>query len=197
MSIQHYYDINNAKIMVCGHSKVEGDSLYMARDKNFVALLESTLGKGLVINFGLGGDSVYGLSVKMPFYTKLCPNVEYALLCIGSIGNDSSFTPEQQIQYLQVCINTCIKNGIKPVLFTISPKTDNVGTVVEPVNSWVRQSGYPYIDMQQVALSVNPTEETPTLEDVKTNLFIDTAHFNVAGNLCLYNRVLMDCPFLV
>ena len=58
------------------------------------------------------------------------------------------------------------------------------------INEWIRNSGYHYIDFDTVLRDVNG--------NVDSSLFLsDNIHPNEAGHQRLYNRILLDCPFLM
>ena len=188
LSIQHYYDLRNAKVAVFGHSFVEGDSLGANRSQGFAYLLENELGKGLVINFGLGGDTVNGMYNKICSSKKFTSNCEYALLCVGT--NDRGLSYEKYIEGLQKCINEIENQGIIPILFTIPHANYVMTEAMLKENEWIRSSGCRYVDMYKVFADESG--------NCKEELFLtDKIHPTVTGHQYIMNRIKLDCPYLL
>lgn len=187
LSVQHYYDIKNAKIVVFGHSFVESDSLGAYRSQAFAYLLEKEMGTGKVLNFGLGGDSISAMSNKISNSERFIKNCDYALLCIGT--NDRGLSYETYIKRLQECITKIENMGITPVLFTIPHAYYEMTNDMLLINGWIRSSGYYYVDMYDVFANSDGS--------CKEELFLsDKIHPSVEGHRYIFNRIKMDCPFL-
>ena len=188
LSIQHYYDLKNAKVAVFGHSFVEGDSLGANRKQGFAYLLEDEMGKGLVINLGLGGDTITGMYNKICNSRKFISNCEYAFLCIGT--NDRGLSYENYIAGLEKCISEIEKQGLVPILFTIPPANYAMTDTMLRENDWIRSSGHQYVDMYKVFAD--------DAGNCKEELFLpDKIHPTVTGHLYILNRIKLDCPYLI
>ena len=187
LSINHYYDIENAKVAIFGHSFVEGDSLGIQRSQGFAYLLEDYFGEGKILNFGLGGDAISAMSNKISNSEKFIKNCDYALLCIGT--NDRGLSSETFISKLKECISKLETIEITPILFTIPHAHYEMTDDMLRINDWIRSSGYHYVDMYEVFANSDGT--------CKTELFMpDKIHPTVQGHLYIYNRIKFDCPFL-
>ena len=187
LSIDHYYNLENAKIAIFGHSFVEGDSLGYYRGEGFAYLIGNRLGESMVLNFGLGGDSISAMSNKISNSEKFIRNCDYALLCIGT--NDRGMSDTAFINKLTDCIDKLEALGIEPILFTIPHANYEMTENMLRINDWIRSSGYHYIDMYKVFANSDGT--------CKTELFMsDKIHPTITGHLYIYNRIQFDCPFL-
>lgn len=187
LSINHYYDIENAKVAIFGHSFVEGDSLGIQRSQGFAYLLEDYFGEGKILNFGLGGDAISAMSNKISNSERFIKNCDYALLCIGT--NDRGLNSENFISKLKECISKLEKIGVTPILFTIPHTNYEMTDDMIRINNWIRSSGYYYVDMYKVFANSDGT--------CKTELFMsDKIHPTIEGHSYIYNRIKLDCPFL-
>ena len=193
LSPQGFYDLRNAKIAVWGHSFVEGDSLGANRMSSFTNLLAKEIGEKIVFNFGLGGDTTSAMISKIENELRFCKSVSYGLMCIGV--NDAP-NSNSIISNLQNAVNLLINSNIIPILFTIAPKNLLIESEFRTVNSWIRTSGYYYVDMEQVFLNVDATGEV-TSSNIKNDLYLgDNVHPSVQGHLDIFHRIQMDCPFM-
>jgi lysophospholipase L1-like esterase len=141
-----------------------------------------------VVNCGLGGDTVSAMNNKLPYFIKMCPNTEYVLMCVGA--NDRTATADQIIEGLETA-TSIVRNANKtPVLFTINPASAGYNNAAFPiVNSWIRQSGFHYVDMDKVFYNPDGT--------INQGLFLqDGIHPTVEGHLRIFRRIQTDCPFL-
>ncbi len=187
LSVHHYYDIRNAKAVIFGHSFVEADSLSYNRSQGFAYLLETELGKGKVLNFGIGGDSIDAMKGKIANSERFIKNCDYAFLCIGT--NDRGIDCDTYISKLQECIDKIEGMGITPILFTIPHANYSMTKDMLSINDWIRSSGYHYVDMYKVFANSDGS--------CKETLFMnDKIHPTVEGHLYIFNRIKMDCPFL-
>ena len=187
LSIHHYYDINNAKIVIFGHSFVEADSLSYNRSKGFAYLLEEELGKGKVLNFGLGGDTISAMNSKIANSERFIKKCDYALLCIGT--NDRGLNYDMYINRLKDSISKLENMGITPILFTIPHANYSMTEDMILINDWIRTSGYHYVDMYKVFANADGS--------CKEELFMsDKIHPTVEGHFYILNRIKFDCPFL-
>lgn len=187
LSIDHYYNLENAQIAIFGHSFVEGDSLGFYRGEGFAYLLGNKLGDSTILNFGLGGDSISAMSNKISNSEKFIRNCDYALLCIGT--NDRGMSETAFISKLTECIDKLKAMGIKPILFTIPHANYEMTDSMLRINDWIRSSGYHYVDMYKVFANSDGT--------CKTELFMaDKIHPTTTGHSYIYHRIQFDCPFL-
>ena len=187
MSIHHYYDIENAKVAIFGHSFVQGDSLLDDRAGGFAYLLADELGNDKVLNFGLGGDTVSGMNEKIANSKRFIKNCDYALLCIGT--NDLGLSSKKYINELKKSIKLIEKMDITPILFTIPHAHHNMTDDMIAINDWIRNSGYHYVDMYEVFANDD--------ESCKKELFMDDKiHPTIEGHAYILKRIKTDCPFL-
>lgn len=101
-------------------------------------------------------------------------------------GSDSDNTPNSNwSNYITLLLNYCTQFGITPILATI-PSVPSINH--EAKNSWVRNSGYRYIDFAKaVGAQANGTWYEGMLSS-------DNVHPTEKGAKALYFRALLDCP---
>ena len=199
-SVQRYYDVKDMRISILGHSLVEADSLGINREYCFANLLAQAVGEKKCINFGQGGLTAPQLVAMLHNCLPLAKYIQYAVIMIG--GNDTSLSSQTLIGYVQEICRIITSYNIQPILCTQIPMPSLGGmlSVLTDMNSWVRNSGYLYCDMEQVFLDVDL--ETTSYEDItnsniKTNLYLaDNTHPTIEGNKLMFDRMVMDCPYL-
>ena len=188
LSVSHYYDPQNLKAVVFGHSFVQANATPIAqRASAFTYMLEKALGKGRVINFGYGGDTAAGVVPRMISAKKIYQDAPYVFLCLGA--NDTSIAAEKYLADLQEAIKIVESIGATPILFTQC----HIDTIMkEPMlieNEWIRSSGYPYVDMYKVYANKDGSCKSE-LQNA------DQCHPNVEGHELLFQRIKIDCPFV-
>lgn len=208
LSPQCYYDLNNAKLGVFGHSFVQASTMRgSGLQYSFVGLLASALGEDKVLNFGLGGENYYNALSKLNNELLFVKNTEYALAYLGVNDVFGGITGAQLIQRAENFVARFKKQyNIVPILFTCQPSVpgnslagaySGIQQSAQEYNAWLRSSGYLYVDAEQAFVDVNVKTTTPTNANIKTNLFLaDGVHPNADGHRAIFNRIKMDCPFL-
>ena len=208
LSPQCYYDLNNAKLGVFGHSFVQASTMRgSGLQYSFVGLLASALGEDKVLNFGLGGENYYNALSKLNNELLFVKNTEYALAYLGVNDVFGGITGAQLIQRAENFVARFKKQyNIVPILFTCQPSVpgntlagaySGVQQAALDYNAWLRSSGYLYVDAEQAFVDINVKTTTPTNSNIKTGLFLaDGVHPNADGHRAIFNRIKMDCPFL-
>jgi lysophospholipase L1-like esterase len=185
---QHYYDVRNVKAAIFGHSFVEAWTLRPQRQNTFANLIGQAIGRDIFMIYGLGGDTVSGVSQNIQTCKDFIANAEYVLLCVGR--NDGNLTAQDFETAILSVIGNLEDMNIVPILFTIEPDANGYASQAFPtINEWIRNSGYHYVDMDKVFHNPDGT--------INTTLYIgDNQHPNADGHLRIFNRVKFDCPFL-
>ena len=185
------YDLRNSVLGVWGHSYVEADSLYLT-DKldSFTNLLGDVFGHDRLFNFGWGGDYAQRLLTRIQGESRFTRAIGYALIVIGA--NDTSYQLSQVEEYMEEMGVYLLGIGITPIFATHPPipaKNEAGNQFLADLSTWVKESGYKYVDMRQVFLDANG--------NVRTSLYLaDNTHPTVEGHQLIFNRIKMDCPYL-
>lgn len=110
--------------------------------------------------------------------------------CLGmNDGGDSSEAPSRTwLTAINSVINICEENDIKLILATI-PTVPTINH--EQKNSFVRNSGYQYIDFAE---AVGATSSGSWFTGMLSS---DNVHPTVAGAMALYQQAITDCPQLM
>jgi len=177
----------NSPLAIFGDSFVEAGTLGQELNKRYASLIQEALGEPIFID-GLGGETSYGLLLK--YENDSLTNAKYTLIATGMNDASGGFTDWKQ-NYFGV-ISLVERKGSIPILATVSRNgaTDNLSFITS-VNDFIRNSGYPYLDVAR-ALSVNNDGVTQD-----TNLVLsDLIHPNVAGHKAIYDRTWVDIPFI-
>ena len=187
-SVKYFHTMPiKTKLAVFGNSFIEGANLgYGDIDKRYVQLIADAIGEDIFID-GRGGESSSGLLTKYPT-DSLC-DAEYTMIAIGT--NDFAYS--SWLANIESIIELVEAKGSVPVLVTVSRRTDGTDNLsfIQQANAWVRSSGYAYLDVAK-AISLNNDGETINAE----LYYSDNVHPNVAGHQAIFNRSLIDLPFL-
>ena len=112
---------------------------------------------------------------------------KYILQVMGT--NDSGRTYEYIIEKLEEFISFCSTNNIIPVLTTIPPINGNISSLFTQVNTWIRNSGQLYADIEKCFIDKDG--------NVKIDMYLeDEVHPNIQGHAAIYNTILHDVPQL-
>jgi hypothetical protein len=179
------------RVMIFGDSYVEGYNLLRYSHpfvSRYPTLLSDAIDGDIAISCK-GGEDTWGLLDKLTTdFAMVSP--KYTLLAIGL--NDCLNATSTFIQLrdnLSLLINAAREAGSIPILATLPRLTTGV---LDQINSWIRSySGCRYVDIQIVTSNNGTTTGTPAAA-----LFLADGHPNVAGNLRIYNRLKIDCPYL-
>ena len=174
------------KIAVFGDSFIEGANLnYGGVNSRYVSLIANKIDEEIFID-GRGGESSSGLLEKIKT-DYLCKS-KYTIIAIGANDYDySSWLSNVQeiIAFLEKC-------GSTPIITTISRRTDTDNlSFIQQANEWIRNGGYLFVDVAK-AISANNDGET-----INTELYFnDNVHPNIVGHRAIFNRFMVDVPFL-
>ena len=186
-----------SKVMIWGHSYVEGSSLVGNTTtpwlkKRFVSLYAEEVGTDDVVISGLGGRSFDAVELQKFKDEYLWYKSEYVIICMGA--NDLRDGYDNYINYLEQSIDFVKKYGGKPILVTLNARNDIASSTYQTfrtqVNAWVRNSGERYIDIS-AALSVSPDGDW-----ISDYVLSDGVHPTEAGHLAVYERMKFDVPEL-
>ncbi|PIF30756.1 lysophospholipase L1-like esterase [Flavobacterium sp. 9] len=175
---------NAPKVLVTGHSFVEGYALYAEGDssKTYSNLLLDSL-NGDVAIAGRGGEDISTINTRndIDFFSPT-----YHLVDIGS--NDTVYAT--WLAGIQTYISKIQASGAIPVLATIAPRSDRQ-TFINQANDWIRLGTYNYVDFAK-ALTVN----NDGLTQDASLFWTDYVHPNIAGNARMFQQLKIDAPYL-
>ena len=163
------YTKENPKILIIGHSFVEGNSMFGQKSKTFTHLLESAIGTENVVVTGLGGDTTEGIFKRSQRYISIYNKAKYCFIVTGT--NDSNFDTYKE--YLDKITKWCKAYNIEPIYTTVPRLRGQVQSeLYNQMTHYVASIGK-YVDLRRV------------LDD--DNKFVDTVHPNADGHRCIYN----------
>lgn len=175
-------DMNDVKLVVVGHSFIEGNSIASDKDKRFASLLCSYIGDRKTIILGQGGASVNSIKPHIDKEMKWLKDARYVLFCIGTNDVDSQATCTG-LQYID---DTATQNGIKTIWLTVPPRY-GVGDNHPVVNDYIR-SHFHYVEIKDVFYNNGVLDK---------NMFLsDNVHPSIEGHKRIYNLIKAKCSFL-
>ena len=175
-------DMNDVKLIVVGHSFIEGNSIASDKDKRFASLLCSSIGDRKTIILGQGGASVNSIKPHIDKEMKWLKGARYVLFCIGTNDVDSQATCTG-LQYID---DTATQNGIKTIWLTVPPRY-GVGDNHPVVNDYIR-SHFHYVEIKDVFYNNGGLDK---------NMFLsDNVHPSIEGHKRIYNLIKARCSFL-
>ena len=175
-------DMNDVKLIVVGHSFIEGNSIASDKDKRFASLLCSSIGDRKTIILGQGGASVNSIKPHIDKEMKWLKDARYVLFCIGTNDVDSQATCTG-LQYID---DTATQNGIKTIWLTVPPRY-GVGDNHPVVNDYIR-SHFHYVEIKDVFYNNGVLDK---------NMFLsDNVHPSIEGHKRIYNLIKARCSFL-
>ena len=175
-------DMNDVKLIVVGHSFIEGNSIASDKDKRFASLLCSSIGDRKTIILGQGGASVNSIKPHIDKEMKWLKDARYVLFCIGTNDVDSQATCTG-LQYID---DTATQNGIKTIWLTVPPRY-GVGDNHPVVNDYIR-SHFQYVEIKDVFYNNGVLDK---------NMFLsDNVHPSIEGHKRIYNLIKARCSFL-
>ena len=120
---------------------------------------------------------------------------KYILWCMGQ--NDGSDTTianyNNWVDKITQLISICKTNDITPILCTIPSVPKNGGRSHELKNSWIRASGYRYVDM---AAAVGAEWNNGNVTWYPNMIASDNEHPDIEGGKAIEQRMLLECPEL-
>ena len=176
-------DMNDVKLVIVGHSFIEGNSIPSDKDKRFASLLCSSIGDRKTIILGQGGASVNSIKPHIDKEMKWLKDARYVLFCIGTNDVDSQATCTG-LQYID---DAATKNGIRTIWLTVPPKygTGDNHTVI---NDYIR-SHFCYVEIKDVFYNNDGV--------LDKNMFLsDNVHPSIEGHKRIYNLIRARCSFL-
>lgn len=176
-------DINDVKLVVVGHSFIEGNSIPSDKDKRFASLLCSSIGDRKTIILGQGGASVSSIKPHIDKEMKWLKDAKYVLFCIGTNDVDSQATCTG-LQYID---DAATKNGIRTIWLTVPPKY-GTGDNHPVINDYIR-SHFCYVEIKDVFYNNDGV--------LDKNMFLsDNIHPSIEGHKRIYNLIKARCSFL-
>lgn len=174
-------------ISVVGDSFVEGGTM-STKTNRWVGMLKTLVGEKNCIVMGRGGASLLADNVRLFEQIRKC-NAAYVIL--ESVANDDSFS--YWLAGLQILLRLCEANNATPILTTYTPLVNASSAAISKMNSvneWVRNSGYKYLDINKALSDDGVT--------YKEGYYLpDGVHPSQAGHLAIFNRLKVDCPYLL
>lgn len=168
------------KLAIWGDSYVEGRSRnYLC---SYARRLKEKMGNEVWLSGGAGAttsDIILRLSTELKVVSP-----QYAIINAGVNDIISSNNSSTIISNLNTIINLLLSKNITPVLITIPPLGDAYQTSISEVNSWVKNSGFKYIDLAYV-MSIGDSSTQNTLYFMPDNI-----HPNILGGLASYMWIL-------
>lgn len=176
-------DMNDVKLVVVGHSFIEGNSIPSDKDKRFASLLCSSIGDRKTIILGQGGASVSSIKPHIDKEMKWLKDAKYVLFCIGTNDVDSQATCTG-LQYID---DAATKNGIRTIWLTVPPKY-GTGDNHPVINDYIR-SHFRYVEIKDVFYNNGGV--------LDKNMFLsDNIHPSIEGHKRIYNLIRARCSFL-
>lgn len=176
-------DMNDVKLVVVGHSFIEGNSIPSDKDKRFASLLCSSIGDRKTIILGQGVASVNSIKPHIDKEMKWLKDAKYVLFCIGTNDADNSVTCTG-LQYID---DVATKNGIKTIWLTVPPRY-GIGDNHPVVNDYIR-SHFHYVEIKDVFYNNDGV--------LDKNMFLsDNIHPSIEGHKRIYNLIRARCSFL-
>ncbi len=176
-------DMNDVKLVVVGHSFIEGNSIPSDKDKRFASLLCSSIGDRKTIILGQGGASVSSIKPHIDKEMKWLKDAKYVLFCIGTNDIDNHATCTG-LQYID---DAATKNDIRTIWLTVPPKY-GTGDNHSVINDYIR-SHFRYVEIKDVFYNNDGV--------LDKNMFLsDNIHPSIEGHKRIYNLIRARCSFL-
>lgn len=176
-------DMNDVKLVIVGHSFIEGNSIPSDKDKRFASLLCSSISDRKTIILGQGGASVSSIKPHIDKEMKWLKDARYVLFCIGTNDIDSQTTCTG-LQYID---DAATKNGIRTIWLTVPPKY-GTGDNHPVINDYIR-SHFRYVEIKDVFYNNDGV--------LDKNMFLsDNIHPSIEGHKRIYNLIRARCSFL-
>ena len=182
-----------AKVMITGDSFVDGDTMALdGEEHKYASLLQQAIGQDSFVINGRGGG---GLEEEwLIYFTQLikvfCP--QYVIIALGT----NNRTYSTYLSVMQLTLNMLDTLGITPVLVTVTPvkvgtDTDARAAFRQSANSWVRNSGRMYVDINK-AVTTDADGAVWNPDYVRA----DGIHPTVAGHQAIFEAFKREVPEL-
>lgn len=172
MSFNYRKDAADIKLIIAGHSFVEGNnSTVNDKDKRFSYLLAESVGINNCLIFGHGGG---GMEMRNSLIEQIqwFPSTRYVLIMLGTNDTDAAYNA----RYMGSFNDTIASFGMKPIWLTIPPYRD--GTVPKPTLEAYIEDNFEYVDIRPIFYNANGT--------INTDMFIDNIHPSIEGYRRMY-----------
>ena len=180
------------KGMIIGDSLIGANTLSGAGNihKKYATLLQNDLGRDSFMVIGKGGEAVDSIVNQFAPYDIAAFKPTYLIVALGS--NNHSF--DEYLGSLNQMLDMLKARHVEPILTTITPIRPSTTTtnedVLQAINSWVRGSGYRYVDI------FNAVAEVVNGQSVwKSGMVLpDGVHPTVAGHQAIYEAFVRELP---
>lgn len=184
-----YYPKNiNPFISIYGDSFIEGDTIRTTKNLRYSSLLQSEFDKKDCLIYGHGGATAQSDCSRTLFQIEKLSSA-YAIIAYGD--NDSTY--ELWSEYITQLLYMCNLCDTIPIFVTVCPRVDQDKayiTKMTNINNWIKNSGYNYIDANTAC-----TTDGLTWKD--GYVLEDGVHPSIIGHEAIFNRIKIDCPFLL
>lgn len=181
------YPVNrtNLKLIVSGHSFIEGNSIWQNKDKRFAALLCKDLGLDETIILGQGGATTTSILKHIEKQLSWLNTARYILFCIGTNDADS----EENANKLGQIDAIAQKYGLKTIWLTITPRYD-LGDNHPIMNAYIKEH-FNYIDINDIFY------EDDGITIRRDMLFpADNVHPTIPAHELIYKVIKAKCSYL-
>ena len=170
-----------------------GDSYFAYYGSNFMQILDNDGFYDNILVNGFSGENSAKALVALKNMLQYFGKPKYILWCLGQ--NDGSDTTESNytswLSAVTEVLNLCSYYDITPILCTIPSVPKGGGRSHESKNTWIRSSGYRFVDMAKaVGAEWNNGSVTWYFDMLKT----DNEHPSVEGGKAIEKRMIMECP---
>lgn len=175
-------------VAVYGDSFIEGDTIRDTKNLRYSALLQEVIGKGNCLLFGHGGASTKSDNSRTLLQLQKV-NSAYAILAYGN--NDADW--DTWWKYMEYMLRLCKSTDTVPIFVTVTPRvgqSDAYIAKINAINNWIKSSGYSYIDANKACTTDGLTWKSGYVMD-------DGVHPTVLGHKAIFDRIKIDCPFLI
>lgn len=142
-------DLNDIKLLIWGHSFVEGNSIAGYKDKRWCALLRDDIGQKNVAIMGLGGARLIDLDLHYTKEAEWLNSGRYAILMFGTNDTDTS----GNVDYMEWMNNYLRSMGIRPIWSTIAPVYPD-GDVKPTLEAYI-ENHFDYVDIRPAFYDAN------------------------------------------
>ncbi|MBR1520093.1 MAG: SGNH/GDSL hydrolase family protein [Bacteroidaceae bacterium] len=189
-----YPVIADLKLIVLGHSYIEGNSIADNKDQRFAYLVCKEIGLDKTLILGQGGQTASALKQYVKNYAKWFSNAQYALISIGA--NDFYLNPTKS--KMETCILDCediaktlMSYNIIPVWIVDSGFLINNlegKDQIKLFSDWLMQQDY-YIDVRQCFRDAKGNNDPDAY-------LLDEKHPTIAVHHSIYEEIKNQADYL-